>query len=112
MSCRASSFLLFNNLLLLVAAALILIGTLYPLFLDALNMGKISVGPPYFNVVFLIPTVPLLFLASDRHARGLEEAKLEETKKPQLVMFAAATVFGLVVPLVAYGQFHVMTFVG
>ena len=38
---------------LMVAAALILIGTLYPLFLDALNMGKISVGPPYFNVVFL-----------------------------------------------------------
>src|SRR6187455_1412200 len=42
------SFLLFNNMLLLVAAGLILIGTLYPLFLDALNMGKISVGPPYF----------------------------------------------------------------
>ena len=56
------TFLLANNLLLLVAAALILIGTLYPLFLDALNMGKISVGPPYFNVVFLIPTIPLLFL--------------------------------------------------
>jgi cytochrome c-type biogenesis protein CcmF len=106
------SFLLFNNLLLLVAAALILIGTLYPLFLDALNMGKISVGPPYFNVVFLIPTLPLLFLLAIGMHAAWKKAKLEETKKPQLVMFAAATVFGLVVPLVAYGQFHVMTFIG
>ena len=69
------SFILFNNLLLLVAAALILIGTLYPLFLDALNMGKISVGPPYFNVVFLIPTLPLVVPARDRHALGLEEGE-------------------------------------
>jgi cytochrome c-type biogenesis protein CcmF len=106
------SFLLFNNLLLLVAAALILIGTLYPLFLDALNMGKISVGPPYFNVVFLIPTLPLLFLLAIGMHAAWKKAKLEETKKPQLVMFAAATLFGLVVPLVAYGQFHVMTFIG
>ncbi len=106
------SFLLFNNLLLLVAAALILIGTLYPLFLDALNMGKISVGPPYFNVVFLIPTLPLLFLLAIGMHAAWKKAKLEETKKPLLVMFAAAAVFGLVVPLVAYGQFHVMTFIG
>src|SRR5512135_881885 len=58
------SFILFNNMLLVVAAVLILIGTLYPLFLDALNLGKISVGPPYFNVVFLIPMLPLVLLMS------------------------------------------------
>jgi cytochrome c-type biogenesis protein CcmF len=56
------TFLLLNNLLLVVAAGLILIGTLFPLFMDALEMGKISVGPPYFNVVFLIPTLPLALL--------------------------------------------------
>jgi cytochrome c-type biogenesis protein CcmF len=106
------SFLLFNNLLLLVAAALILIGTLYPLFLDALNMGKISVGPPYFNVVFLIPTVPLLFLLAIGMHAAWKKAKLDETKKPLLTMLAAAAAFGLVVPVVAYGQFHVMTFIG
>jgi cytochrome c-type biogenesis protein CcmF len=106
------SFLLFNNLLLLVAAALILIGTLYPLFLDALNMGKISVGPPYFNVVFLIPTVPLLFLLAIGMHSAWKKARLDETMRPLLAMLAAATVFGLVVPLVAYGQFHVMTFIG
>jgi cytochrome c-type biogenesis protein CcmF len=56
------SFLLFNNILLVIAAALILIGTLYPLFMDALELGKISVGPPYFELVFLVPMLPLLAL--------------------------------------------------
>lgn len=55
------TFLLINNILLSVAAALILLGTLYPLVLDALNKGKISVGPPYFETVFIIPMLPLLF---------------------------------------------------
>ena len=50
------SALLANNVLLLVAAAAVLLGTLYPLFLDALGLGKISVGPPYFETVF----VPLM----------------------------------------------------
>ena len=44
--------LLVNNVLLVVAMGAVLLGTLYPLFLDALNAGKISVGPPYFDAVF------------------------------------------------------------
>jgi len=56
------AFLLVNNILLVAAAGAVLFGTLYPLFLDALGFGKISVGPPYFNLVFLIPTLPLVFL--------------------------------------------------
>lgn len=50
------NFLLVNNVLLLVAMATILLGTLYPLVIDALGRGKLSVGPPYFNTVF----VPLM----------------------------------------------------
>ncbi len=46
-------FLLVNNILLVVAMASILLGTLYPLVVDALGLGKLSVGPPYFNAVFL-----------------------------------------------------------
>ena len=53
------SMLLGNNILLTVAAGSVLLGTLYPLFLDALGLGKISVGPPYFDTVF----VPLMSLA-------------------------------------------------
>ena len=55
-------FLLANNLLLLVATAAVMLGTLYPLFVDALGMGKLSVGPPYFNAVFVPLMAPALFL--------------------------------------------------
>jgi len=55
--------LLLNNVLLVCAAAAILLGTLYPLVLDALGIGKISVGPPYFNSVFIPLTIPLVVLA-------------------------------------------------
>ncbi len=56
------SMLLANNILLLVATAAVLLGTLYPLVLDILDKGKISVGPPYFNAVFYPLMTPLLFL--------------------------------------------------
>jgi len=56
------SLLLGNNVLLLVAAGSVLLGTLYPLFIDALGLGKISVGPPYFNAVFVPLMVPAVFL--------------------------------------------------
>lgn len=56
------TLLLINNVLLVVACATILLGTLYPLILDALNLGKISVGPPYFDNVFVPLMLPLLVL--------------------------------------------------
>ena len=54
--------LLGNNVLLTVASASVLLGTLYPLFLDALNLGKISVGPPYFEAVFVPLMTPVVVL--------------------------------------------------
>ena len=57
------SMLLANSVLLLVACAAVLIGTLYPLFLDALGLGKISVGPPYFESVFAPLMAPAVLLA-------------------------------------------------
>ncbi len=56
------TMLLSNNVLLLVAAGAVLLGTLYPLLLDAAAMGKISVGPPYFNSVFMPLMAPTVFL--------------------------------------------------
>ncbi|MBL8448033.1 MAG: cytochrome c biogenesis protein CcsA, partial [Zoogloeaceae bacterium] len=56
------SLLLTNNVFLAVAAASVLLGTLYPLVLDALGLGKISVGPPYFETVFVPLMVPVLVL--------------------------------------------------
>jgi cytochrome c-type biogenesis protein CcmF len=56
------TFLLVNNVLLVVAAGAVLLGTLYPLFLDALGLGKVSVGPPYFEAVFVPLMAPLVLL--------------------------------------------------
>jgi cytochrome c-type biogenesis protein CcmF len=56
------SMLLMNNMLLAVACGAVLLGTLYPLFLDAMGLGKISVGPPYFDTIFGLLMVPLVFM--------------------------------------------------
>ena len=56
------SLLLGNNVLLVVACGAVLLGTLYPLALDALGLGKISVGPPYFDTVFVPLLTPAIFL--------------------------------------------------
>ncbi|HXZ97503.1 MAG TPA: heme lyase CcmF/NrfE family subunit [Burkholderiales bacterium] len=56
------SMLLTNNVLLVAAAGSVLLGTLYPLLLDALSLGKISVGPPYFETIFVPLMAPALFL--------------------------------------------------
>lgn len=56
------TLLMVNNLLLTAACAMVLLGTLYPLLADALELGKISVGPPYFGLLFLILMTPLVLL--------------------------------------------------
>ncbi|MGE0803132.1 MAG: heme lyase CcmF/NrfE family subunit [Lautropia sp.] len=56
------SFLLANNILLTVAFMAVLLGTLYPLVIDVLGMGKMSVGPPYFEAIMVPLMAPALFL--------------------------------------------------
>ena len=56
------TLLLVNNLLLVTACAMVLLGTLYPLLADALDLGKISVGPPYFALMFIVLMAPLVLL--------------------------------------------------
>jgi cytochrome c-type biogenesis protein CcmF len=64
------TLLLINNLMLTVIAAMVLTGTLYPLLLDALDAGKISVGPPYFGLMFALLLVPIaLALPFGFHSR-------------------------------------------
>ena len=60
--CSRESLLLGNNVLLVVACATVFLGTLYPLLIDALALGKLSVGPPYFNSVFVPLMMPALLL--------------------------------------------------
>ncbi|MFC7301145.1 heme lyase CcmF/NrfE family subunit [Cognatiluteimonas weifangensis] len=56
------TLLLLNNLLLTSACAMVLLGTLYPLLADALELGKISVGPPYFALLFVLLMAPMVLL--------------------------------------------------
>ncbi|MDX5446714.1 MAG: heme lyase CcmF/NrfE family subunit [Zoogloeaceae bacterium] len=73
------SSLLANNVLLAVACSAVLLGTLYPLFLDALNMGKISVGPPYFEATFvplMTPVVILMMVGPFVRWKGDDEGRI------------------------------------
>jgi cytochrome c-type biogenesis protein CcmF len=94
------SMLLSNNVLLSVAAASVFIGTLYPLFMDALGMGKLSVGPPYFEAVF----VPLMALAVLMMGLGAL-ARWKQTSVPELAKrlrwgFAAAVILAVLLPFI------------
>jgi len=87
------AFMLVNNVLLVSATAIILLGTLYPLLADVLDWGKISVGPPYFNLFF----VPLAVAAGLLLAPGsvLRWKKVETAwLRPKLVLPAAVAIGG------------------
>ena len=87
--------LLLNNILLVVAAATILLGTLYPLVIDALGVGKISVGPPYFNSVFVPLMVPLVALMVVGVLVRWKEDNLGRLKKHFIKYFLISLAFGL-----------------
>ena len=94
------SFLLANNVILVVATASVMLGTLYPLFLDALNMGKISVGPPYFDAVFFPLMAPLAFLMGIGPIANWREASLPDLWTRLRWALAVAVVTALLLPLV------------
>jgi cytochrome c-type biogenesis protein CcmF len=94
------SSLLANNVLLIVAMASVLLGTLYPLFLDALNLGKISVGPPYFDAVFYPLTAPAIFLMGIGPIARWNRAPLPELATRLKWALAVAVVTALLLPFV------------
>ena len=93
------SVLLSNSVLLVVATAAVLLGTLYPLVIDALNMGKLSVGPPYFNTVFVPLMVPVLFLMVLGVRARWRESTLQEWLHPLRRVGVASLLGGGVVAL-------------
>ena len=92
------SMLLMNNVLLTVAAAAVLLGTLYPLVLDALGLGKISVGPPYFDSVFVPLMAPALFLMGIGPLARWREASLPSLAQRLKWAFGLSVVCALVLP--------------
>ncbi|KFL36544.1 heme lyase CcmF/NrfE family subunit [Arenimonas donghaensis] len=95
------TFLLANNLLLTAAAAMILLGTLYPLLAEALDLGKISVGPPYFGLLFVLLMAPLVALVP---FGPLMRWQREDLSQP-LRWLAPWAALALVVGLVAFFSF-------
>ncbi|PZW71098.1 cytochrome c-type biogenesis protein CcmF [Pseudomonas sp. URMO17WK12:I1] len=99
------TLLLANNLILVVAASMILLGTLYPLVLDALSGAKLSVGPPYFNALF----VPLMGLLMAVLAVGVLVRWKDTPLRWLLGMLTPVLVASVALALLAsllWGDFH------
>ena len=105
------SLLLTNNVLLVVSCATVLLGTLYPLLIDALGVGKISVGPPYFDAVFVPVMVPVLFLMGIAPFARWKEASVSEIIRTLRWAFVAAAIVAIALPLV-YGEWKALTALG
>ena len=105
------SLLLSNNVLLTVAAGSVLLGTLYPLIIDALGMGKLSVGPPYFNAVFVPLMVPAAFLMGVGPIARWKKASLPELAVRLRWAFAASALAALLLPFVM-GQWKALVSLG
>jgi cytochrome c-type biogenesis protein CcmF len=97
------ALLLANNVILLAAMGSVLLGTLYPLFMDAMGMGKISVGPPYFNAVFVPVMAPVLFLVGVGPLARWKEASLPDLFARLKWALAVAVVTGLLLPFTLDG---------
>ena len=102
------SFLLANNVLFAAAAGSVFLGTLYPLVIDALGAGKISVGPPYFETVFVPLMAPALFLMGVGPLARWKHASIPELAVLLRWALAVSLAVGLLLPL-AFGQWHALT---
>ncbi|NIC37807.1 heme lyase CcmF/NrfE family subunit [Halomonas desiderata] len=94
------AMLLINNIMLVIMTVTVLLGTVYPLLLDALDLGKISVGPPYFNALF----VPLTLLMCVFMGMGPISRWKDTTSKLLIqrlwLSAAVAVVLGMALPLI------------
>ena len=98
------SFLLFNNILLVVATAVVFGGTMAPFISELTGHGTISVGPPYYNEMFLIPMLPLVALVSIGAFARWKRGALGESRQRILATLALAVVVGLALILGLYGD--------
>jgi len=106
------TFLLLNNVLMVVAAAIVFYGTLTPLLYDVLELGKISIGPPWFEFAMLLPLLPVsLLIGIGMHTAWRAQAPdalLKRLRWPAVI----AAIAGLLIPGIFYGRFGVMVCIG
>jgi cytochrome c-type biogenesis protein CcmF len=97
------TLMLVGNVLLVVAAASVLLGTLYPLIIDSLNLGKISVGPPYFNTVFVPLMAPALFLMAAVPLARWKHADARDMVRRLWLAGVLAVIAAVAIPLLMGG---------
>jgi cytochrome c-type biogenesis protein CcmF len=105
------SMLLANNVFFAAAAGTVLLGTIFPLAADALNLGKYSVGPPYFEIVFVLVMAPALFLMGIGPLARWKKASLPDLATRLRWAFAASLTAGLVLPF-AMGRWSALVAFG
>ena len=106
------TFLLLNNVLLVIATVVVFFGTLAPLVYEVLGIGKISIGPPWFDKVFLLPMLPLVFLIGIGMHTTWRQHKgnllLGRLKIPAIL----SVVLGILIPWLFYGRLGLMVGIG
>ena len=106
------SALLVNNILLVSTAACILLGTLFPLFMDALGFGKYSVGPPYFNKVFIPLMAPLSLLMAFGALARWKRDSFSRISKLTLFAFIGSLLLGIIFPFTSHGNYSIAASLG
>jgi cytochrome c-type biogenesis protein CcmF len=106
------SFLLFNNILLMVAAGAVFAGTMAPLISDALGLGTLSVGRQYFDPVFLLPTLPLLALAAVGIHSSWKKGRVSERRAAILISLVVGILITLVLVLGVWEGAKILTPIG
>lgn len=105
------TFILLGNVFLVVSAASVLLGTLYPLLIDALHLGKISVGPPYFNSVFVPIMIPLLVLMGIGPWTSWKNSNLFDVIRRLWIAALVAVIAAALIPF-AMGEFTWLSSLG
>lgn len=105
------TFILLGNVFLVVSAASVLLGTLYPLLIDALHLGKISVGPPYFNSVFVPIMIPLLVLMGIGPWTSWKNSNLFDVIQRLWIAALVAVIAAALIPF-AMGEFTWLSSLG
>ncbi len=106
------TFLLLNNVLLVIAAAVVFIGTLAPLVFEVLDAGKISIGPPWYAIAFTIPMLPLVFLMGIGMHTAWRHQPENLLARRLRVPAIAAVLIGILIPGLLYGRFGLMVSIG
>ncbi|MDA3920175.1 MAG: heme lyase CcmF/NrfE family subunit [Salinisphaera sp.] len=104
--------LLLNNIFLVVAAAAVLIGTLYPILAAGLGLGRISVGPPYFDKVFVPLTAPLVVLIGAASVMAWKRTRPQTLRSRLWLPLLLAIIVGVLLPWVTLGTWGVAAVAG